>query len=72
MTPRVRLYAALEGAKYGLTIEQVLSECRLRPYVRARWGVMRRLRDDGFTLTQIGAWIGRDHATVFHGLKHAA
>jgi chromosomal replication initiation ATPase DnaA len=69
MTQRVRLYACIEAANHGTTIGRVLGACRSRPEVLARWEVMRRLREDGFSTTLIGHWLHRDHTTVLHGLQ---
>lgn len=68
MTPRVRLYACISAANHGSTIGRVLGECCSRPDVKARWEVMRRLREDGFSSTQIGHWLNRDHSSVLHAL----
>ena len=72
MTPRVRLYACIAAANHGTTIPRMFGESRAKPDIQARWEVMRRLRDDGFSSTQIGAWTNRDHSTVLHGLKRHA
>lgn len=69
MTPRVLEYAAIEGEKVGLTADEVLRAGAARAPSRARWAVMRRLRDDGFTHRQIGHWLGLDHTTVSYGLR---
>lgn len=71
MTPRVRLYACIAAANHGTTINRVMGQSRSRPEVQARWEVMRRLRDDGFSLPQIGAWMDRDHSTVLYGIRRA-
>lgn len=68
MTPRVRLYACIAAANHKTTIKCVMGESRSRPDVYARREVMRRLRDDGFSYSQIGRWLDRDHSTVMFGL----
>jgi chromosomal replication initiation ATPase DnaA len=40
--------------------------------LRARQAVMRRLRDDGFAMAQIGRWMNRDHTTVLHAVRKGA
>lgn len=70
-TPRVRLYAYEEAQNAGVEAAAVLSPTRgTLAAIRARFAVMRRLRDDGFHVTQIARWLGRDHSTVVHGLQH--
>jgi hypothetical protein len=65
MTPRVRRYAAEEGARYGLTADQVLSQTRGQPeQYSARRAVILRLHRDKFTVGQICRWIGRTPSTV--------
>ena len=66
MTPRVRLYAEQAASDHRVTADAILSASARRPVARARGDVMRRLRADGFTVTQIGRWLGRDHSTVSH------
>jgi chromosomal replication initiation ATPase DnaA len=35
----------------------------------ARTDVMRRLHDNGFSTSQIGRWLQRDHSTVIYHLR---
>jgi len=69
MTERVRQYVDIAAADHGVTSAQIMSRESTAPVCKARWGVMRALRDDGFTLAQIGRWLGRDHTTIMHGLR---
>lgn len=70
MTPRVRLYACIEGARFRLNPEQVVGDCCRKDNVQARWAVIRRLNKDGFSSAQIGRWMNRDHSSILHALKH--
>lgn len=70
--PRVRLYACIAAAEHHVNIGEVLGSSRTRPAVLARWDVMRRLRNDGFSTPQIGRWLDRDHSTVVYGLRNHA
>ncbi len=70
MILRVKLYACIEAANHGVTIAQIMGEERKRKTVAARWAVMRRLYQDGLTVTQIGRWMNRDHTAVLHALGH--
>lgn len=72
MTPRVRLYAAIAAANHGTTADLILRRgppWGSRAANAARRELWKRLRDDGFTLNQIGNWTGRHHTTVYHGLR---
>jgi chromosomal replication initiation ATPase DnaA len=69
MTPRVHQYVQEAAAEHGTYPQAILGRCRLRTVYRARQQVMRRLRADGFSYTQIGRWIGRDHTTVMYGVR---
>lgn len=70
MTPRVREYAAQEAARAGVCADLVLRSFpgngQGHPAKAARRAVLRRLRADGFTTTQIGRWFGIDHSTVIY------
>jgi chromosomal replication initiation ATPase DnaA len=63
-TDRVRGYAREEAMRFGTTAGRILSKSRKWEDVSARAAVMRRLREDGFSLSLIGRWMGRDHTTV--------
>jgi chromosomal replication initiation ATPase DnaA len=69
MTPRVDFYALVAGVRYNVARAEIFGRSRRVPVARARREVMRRLRDDGFTTTQIGRWMGRDHSTVIHATR---
>lgn len=70
MTPRVKQYVAEEANRSGVTAGDVLSKhphgYLRHPAKAARSAVMRRLRADGFSTTQIGRWFGIDHSTVIY------
>lgn len=70
MTPRVRSYAWEAANRNGVSVHAIFSRTRTVPVVAARNEVMRRLRwQDGFTTSQIGRWMGRDHSTVIHATR---
>lgn len=69
MTPRVRLYACIEAANHHCTIAQVVGQARSAHIVYARHAVMRRLHADGFSMSQIGRWMHRDHSTVHNAVR---
>lgn len=51
-----------------MTTGEVLSGCRRRPYVLARWAVMRIASSRGRSTIEIGRVMRLDHTTVVHGL----
>lgn len=70
MTPRVHAYAWEAANRNGVSVYAILSPDRRRNVVLARNEVMRRLRwQDGFSTSQIGRWMGRDHSTVIHATR---
>lgn len=69
MTPRVRQYAVEAEQAHKAPAGSVFTRSRVAPVARARQAVMRRLHADGFSATQIGRWLNRDHTTVLHALR---
>ena len=67
-TGRVRLYACIAAANHKTTIPLVLGESRARANVYARREVMVRLHSDGFSYSEIGRLLNRDHSTVMFNL----
>lgn len=58
------------GARYGVSVEQLLSPSRAQPTALARQISMRLLRElTQLSYPQIGARFGRDHTTVIYALK---
>jgi len=55
----------------GMSAAGLTGQCRRRRIVEARWIAMRILRVRfRASLSEVGAWLGgRDHGTVFNGLK---
>lgn len=54
------------------TVEDMKSESRKRHHADARrifWAIMVRRPDVYFTLDELGAFLGRDHASVIHCVK---
>lgn len=56
----------------GVSTAQLLSGSRQAEVCQARFAAMVLLRDDGLSLPGIGRALGgRDHSTIFYGLKRA-
>ena len=68
---RPPLLAALDRAArwHDVSKEDILGHCRRPHIVRARWQVMRELRQRGWSLTAIGDAMNRHHTTVLHALR---
>lgn len=57
----------------GFLPAEIKGSARDAGMCRARWAVMRALRQQGLSLFQIGRFIGgRDHTTVMNGLTRCA
>jgi hypothetical protein len=53
----------------GLEIDVLRSPNRTRPYTRARWEIMLRMYELGWSLQRVGCLLGLDHTTVLHGVR---
>jgi chromosomal replication initiation ATPase DnaA len=54
---------------YGITKEQLLSKLKTGMVTLARHNLYRALTHMGLNLSETGHKLGRDHATVRHGIK---
>lgn len=57
------------AGKHGLTADDLLTRERCRAVAWPRQEAFSALYKRGLTLPQIGAWFGRDHSTVWHGIR---
>ena len=55
--------------EYGITLADMQGPRRYRPIVRARWALIAALRERGWSLMRIGAFLNRDHTTVMYALR---
>lgn len=58
--------------RHGLTIDDLTGQSTAKRVVPARWEAMTALRNRGWSLTQIGNYLHRDHTTVLYGLRRHA
>jgi chromosomal replication initiation ATPase DnaA len=58
------------AAQFGLTLHEVRSPARTAKHCRAREIAYKACRDAGYTLTQIGNYVRRDHTSVLNGLRN--
>ena len=63
------IMAILKSAK--VTEAEFASDIRTERIAHTRQIIMAALHDRGFSTTQIGALLGRDHTTVIHGIRAA-
>lgn len=69
MTPEQLIDRAVE--LFGIQRGLILSPCRSAPVVTARYAVIWALRQNGWTVEGIGAFLGRDHTTICYALDVA-
>ena len=55
--------------EYGWKLADMQGRSRMRPVVRARWALIAALRERGWSLMRIGAFLNRDHTTVLYALR---
>ena len=54
---------------YGLSLVDTFAPTRQRPAPEARAAFYAHLRDEGWSLPRIGAFVGRHHTTVLSALR---
>jgi chromosomal replication initiation ATPase DnaA len=65
----MQLHFGAAAKRHGLTLEEVRSPRRDRVACRAREEAYAACVANGFTLTQIGQYVKRDHTTILNGLR---
>lgn len=66
MTPLLHSIVVSAAADAGCTLEQMLGP--QREHVPARYQAMRRAYEAGYSTTQIGRALNRDHTTVLYAI----
>ena len=71
MTQREQNLAEIDAiAKlHGYTVEDILSKRKPKPLVAARRECVVKMRGKGYSTTQIGRIMNRDHSTIVHALQ---
>lgn len=59
------------AAGHGIKLDDLRNSSRARPITAARQEAMLQMVEAGFTTTQIGRFLRRDHTTVVHGAQVA-
>jgi chromosomal replication initiation ATPase DnaA len=71
MTPRQANLLQIDAiAKvYGYTVEDILGKSKLKALVAVRRQCVNMLHEKGYSTTEIGRIMNRDHSTICHALK---
>jgi chromosomal replication initiation ATPase DnaA len=71
MTPREKNLADIGeiAYKYGYTAEDIVGEKRYRRLVKVRRECVGMLREKGYSTTEIGRIMNRDHSTIVVSLQ---
>jgi chromosomal replication initiation ATPase DnaA len=74
MTPREKNLAEIDAIAelYGYTAEDVLGKSKLKALVAVRRKCIVWLRGKGYSTTEIGRIMHRDHSTIVHSLQKVA
>lgn len=71
MTPREQNLADIEviAKEHRFTLEDILGKSRFGPLVKVRRKCVVMLRDKGYSTTEIGRIMNRDHSTIVNSLQ---
>ena len=71
MTPKQANLIEIEAIakKYGFTAEDILGKKRYKMLVKVRRKCVVMLREKGYSTTEIGRIMQRDHSTIVHSLQ---
>lgn len=74
MTPRQKNLADIEviAKENRFTLEDILGKSKFRPLVMVRRKCVVMLREKGYSTTEIGRIMHRDHSTIVHSLQKSA
>jgi chromosomal replication initiation ATPase DnaA len=71
MTPREKNIAAIDviAQEHGYTADDIIGKSKLKTLVKARRQCVVMLRNKGYSTTEIGRIMQRDHSTICHALN---
>jgi chromosomal replication initiation ATPase DnaA len=71
--PRRRMadIAVSVATERGVSLDDLRNASRVKPITNARQEAMLLMVEAGFTTTQVGRFLRRDHSTVVHGAQVA-
>lgn len=68
---RARALVQKASELLDVDIDDILGDGRGPLLCEIRWGIMRVMKDEGYTETQIGRMLQKDPSGVYHSLKRA-
>ena len=71
MTPRGRNFAEIDAIAemYNYTLADILGKGKTKALVKVRRKCVVMLREKGYSTTEIGRIMNRDHSTIIHSLQ---
>jgi chromosomal replication initiator protein len=74
MTPRERHLRIIDhiASDYGYDRHEVIGKRRFKVLVEIRHECIKFFREQGFSTTEIGRILNRDHSTIVHALQKMA
>lgn len=74
LTPRERNLKIIEtiAGKYGYTTEDILGPRRFKVLMEVRYECIKIFRQRGYSMTEIGRIMKRDHSSIIHALQKMA
>lgn len=71
MTPREKIHAAIDvvAQEHGYTVHDIIGKSRFKHLVAVRLLCILMLRERGYSTTEIGRLMDRDHSTIVHALN---
>lgn len=71
MTPKEKNLAAIEAIaqEHKFTVDDILGTRKFKPLVKVRRKCVVMLREKGYSTTEIGRIMNRDHSTIVHSLQ---
>jgi chromosomal replication initiator protein len=71
MTPKEKNLAAIEAIaqEHKFTVDDILGTSKFKPLVKVRRKCVVMLREKGYSTTEIGRIMNRDHSTIVHSLQ---
>jgi chromosomal replication initiation ATPase DnaA len=74
MTPREKNLAEIDAIAelHCYTLEDILGRSKLKPLIEVRRKCVVWMRGKGYSTTEIGRIMNRDHSTIVHSLQKMA
>lgn len=71
MTPREKNHLLIDAIaqEHGYTVDDIIGKLRFKRVVAVRRLCILALREKGYSTTEIGRIMNRDHNTIYHALN---